>query len=97
MDNKWTTKRYLRSVSNLHLWNENPRLDPTEIYLTTKDYVEGMFRNESGREDFVSLAKSIVENGFLSLDPIVIWKNDKGQYVVAEGNRRIAVIKLLLE
>lgn len=97
MDNKWTTKRYLRSVSNFHLWNENPRLDPTEIYLTTKDYVEGMFRNESGREDFVNLAKSIVENGFLSLDPIVIWKNDKGQYVVAEGNRRIAVIKLLLD
>ena len=97
MDSKWTTKRYLRSVSNLHLWNENPRLDPTEVYLTTKDYVEGMFRNESGREDFVSLAKSIVENGFLSLDPIVIWKNEKGQYVVAEGNRRIAVVKLLLE
>ena len=97
MVNKWTTKRYLRSVGNLHLWNENPRLDPTEVYQTTKDYVEGMFRNESGREDFVSLAKSIVENGFLSLDPIVIWKNDKGQYVVAEGNRRIAVVKLLLD
>ncbi len=48
MDNKWTTKRYLRSVNNLHLWNENPRLDPTDVYLTTKDYVEGMFRNESG-------------------------------------------------
>lgn len=97
MDNKWTTKRYLRSISNLHLWNENPRLDPTEVYLTTKDYVEGMFRNESGREDFINLARSIVENGFLSLDPIVIWKNEKGQYVVAEGNRRIAVVKLLLE
>lgn len=48
MDNKWTTKRYLRSVNNLHLWNENPRLDPTDVYLTTKDYVEGMFRNECG-------------------------------------------------
>ena len=97
MDNGWTLKRYLRSVNNLHLWNENPRLDPSDIYVTTKDYVEGMFRNESGREDFINLAKSIVENGFLSLDPVVVWKNEKGQFVVAEGNRRVAVLKLLLE
>ena len=97
MDTKWTTKRFIRSVNNLHLWSENPRLDPSDVYLTTRDYVEGMFRNESGREDFINLAKSIVENGFLSLDPIVIWKNEKGQYVVAEGNRRVAVLKLLQE
>ena len=66
MDNKWTTKRYLRSISNLHLWNENPRLDPTEVYLTTKDYVEGMFRNESGREDFINLARSIGKQPILT-------------------------------
>lgn len=97
MDNNWTKKRYLRSVRNLHLWSGNPRLDPSEEYSTTRDYVEGMFRNDMGKEDFVSLAKSIVENGFLSLDPVVVWKNDKGQFVVAEGNRRVAVLKLLLE
>ena len=97
MDNNWTIKRYKRSVKNLHLWNENPRLDPSDVYITTKDFVEGMFRNDSGREDFLSLARSIVEKGFLSLDPVVVWKNARGNYVVAEGNRRVAVIKLLLE
>lgn len=97
MIKKWTTRRFLRSVNNLHLWDENPRLDPSDVYITTKDYVEGMFRNDSGREDFLSLAKSIVEKGFLSLDPIVVWKNGKGHFIVAEGNRRVAAIKLLLE
>lgn len=97
MDKKWTTRRFMRSVNNLHLWDENPRLDPSDVYITTKDYVEGMFHNDSGREDFLSLAKSIVEKGFLSLDPIVVWKDGKGNFVVAEGNRRVAVIKLLLE
>ena len=56
-----------------------------------------MFRNENDRDDFVNLAKSIVDNGFLSLDPVVVWRNEKGQYVVAEGNRRVAVLKLLQE
>ena len=97
MNNNWTKKRYLRRVNNLRLWNENPRLDPSDVYYTTKDYVDGMFRNENDRDDFVSLAKSIVDNGFLSLDPVVVWKNEKGQYVVAEGNRRVAVLKLLQE
>lgn len=97
MDKKWTTRRFMRSVNNLHLWDENPRLDPSDVYITTKDYVEGMFHNDSGREDFLSLAKSIVEKGFLSLDPIVVWKDGKGNFIVAEGNRRVAVIKLLLE
>lgn len=97
MDNNWTKKRYSRSVNNLRLWNENPRLDPLDIYYTTKDYVDGMFRNENDRDDFVNLAKSIVDNGFLSLDPVVVWRNEKGQYVVAEGNRRVAVLKLLQE
>lgn len=96
MDNKWINKRSLRSVNNLHLWKENPRLDPSETYLSVKDFVNGMFHNQNGKQDFLNLAKSIVEKGFLSFDPIVVWQEKKNFYV-AEGNRRVAILKLLLD
>ena len=96
MDNKWINKRSLRSVNNLHLWKENPRLDPSETYSSIKDFVNGMFHNQNGKQDFLNLARSIVEKGFLSFDPIVVWQKKKNFYV-AEGNRRVAILKLLLE
>lgn len=97
MDNKWINKRSLRSVNNLHLWKDNPRLDPSEVYSSVKDFVNGMFYNQNGKQDFLSLAKSIVEKGFLSFDPVVVWQGKKRNFYVAEGNRRVAILKLLLE
>lgn len=97
MDNKWINKRSLRSVSNLHLWKDNPRLDPADTYISVKDFVNGMFYNQNGKVDFMNLAKSIVDKGFLSFDPIVVWKGDKNNFIVAEGNRRVAILKMLLE
>ena len=44
MNNKyeWLNKRYLRSVDQLRLWDENPRLNPDEKHLTIVDFVEDL-------------------------------------------------------
>jgi hypothetical protein len=52
--------------------------------------------DDAERKDFLSLIKSIAEDGFIPLDPIVVWKNEENQkYYVAEGNRRVIALKLL--
>jgi hypothetical protein len=97
-DYNWLLKKTPRSVRNLHLWEDNPRLDPENSYSHIRDFAEEMTATDSDRTDFIDLAKSIVKKGFIPADPIVIWQDtaNKKQYV-AEGNRRICVLKLLLE
>ena len=95
---EWLTKRTPRSVDNLRLWAENPRLDPEETYLTVKDYASEMTSTSADRENFLRLCKSIARNGFIPGDPVVVWQNESNKkYYVAEGNRRVTVLKLLRE
>lgn len=42
---------------------------------------------------FENLKKSIVENGFVTVDRIVLEEFNNSQFVVIEGNRRIAALK----
>jgi len=98
MTNKydWLLKKNIRSVDNLKLWGQNPRLDPDNQYHTIRDFAEEMTIVTSDREALIDLAKSFVERGFIPADPIVIWQSDENQkYYVAEGNRRVLVLKLL--
>ncbi|MBY8196130.1 ParB N-terminal domain-containing protein [Vibrio fluvialis] len=91
----WWENRTPRSVDNLRLWVDNPRLDPVESHETLNDFVEDLLSDASEREEFIDLVKSIADRGFTSFDPVVVWKNEKGQHVVAEGNRRVLALKLL--
>lgn len=43
-----------------------------------------------------SLVESILQQGFLSLDRLVVRELEPGKYVVVEGNRRLAAIKTIL-
>ena len=100
MTNKydWLLKKSLRSVDNLRLWSENPRLDPESNYATTRDFVEEIISKDSERNGFIELIKSISAKGFIPAEPIVTWQNpDNNKYYVAEGNRRILAIKMLRE
>ncbi len=46
----------------------------------------------------IGLAESIVDNGFLDLETPCVYPSEiKGQYIVAEGNRRIIFIAEILE
>jgi hypothetical protein len=91
----WWENRTPRSVDNLKLWVDNPRLDPSESHDTINDFVDDLLSDSSEKDEFIDLVKSISDRGFTSFDPIVVWKNEKGQHVVAEGNRRVLALKLL--
>lgn len=97
MSNKydWLNKKYPRSIDQLKLWNENPRLNPDEKHLTVSDFVEDLIADDAEKKDFFLLMKSIA-NEFIPADPIVVWQdNSNKRFYVAEGNRRVLVLKLL--
>ena len=91
----WWENRVLRSVDNLKLWHDNPRLDPSNKLVTLRDYVEELIADQNDEQKFVDLMKSIATRGFLSFDPIVVWQSEDQNFVVAEGNRRVMALKLL--
>lgn len=100
MSNKydWLLKKTPRSVKAIRLWGRNPRLDPEGDYYTLNDFANEVTVTDAERKEFIALAKSITEKGFIPADPVVLWQNeDNGKYYVAEGNRRILAIKLLLD
>ena len=91
----WLNKKYPRSIDQLRLWNENPRLNPDEKHLTVSDFVEDLIADDAEKKDFFGLMKSIA-NEFIPADPIVVWQdNSNKKFYVAEGNRRVLVLKLL--
>ena len=93
---EWLNKKRLRTVDNIRLWAENPRLDPADSYITLKDFASEMTSTPAERSDFIRLAKSIALYGFVPADPVVVWKNpENNNFYVAEGNRRIVALKLL--
>ncbi len=94
----WTTKYKMRSVAQLKLWNKNPRLDPSQTYVQTHSFAEGVCNAALGDKDaFMALVESIAKQGFLSIDPVVVWQNrNDGRFYVAEGNRRVLALKLLI-
>lgn len=94
--NDWFNKRYLRSIDNIRLWNENPRLNPDEKHVTLADFVEDITEDDNDRRNFLDLVKSIATNGFIPAEPIVVWQDPtNNKFYVAEGNRRILALKLL--
>lgn len=98
MTNKydWLNKKTNRSVDSIHLWAENPRLNLETEYNSVRDFAEELIRENKEKEGLLSLAKSMFLNGFIPADPIVIWQSSKNnKYYVAEGNRRILVLKML--
>lgn len=94
----WLVKKTPRSVDQLKLWPKNPRLNPEETHLTLKEYAEDLTFDNAEKNDFFELVNSIVADGFVPADPVVVWQNEENKkYYVAEGNRRVVALKLLRE
>jgi ParB-like nuclease domain. len=92
----WLIKKKTRSVDELRLWDGNPRLDPENDYIKIKEYTNEIISDEAKRKNFLELLRSIATNGYLPIDPIIVWQNKKNKkFYVAEGNRRILALKLL--
>ena len=93
---EWLEKKSLRSVDQLRLWADNPRLDPEERHISLSDFASDLITQNGEKDSFLKLINSIATNGFIPADPIVVWQSkNNNKYYVAEGNRRILALKLL--
>lgn len=90
----WLEKKTPRSIEQLKLWGENPRLNPNESHSSVADFVEDLIADETDKKHFFELLKSIATE-YIPADPIVVWQEQDGKFYVAEGNRRVLVLKLL--
>ncbi len=82
------------SVDWLKLDQENPRLVGTSARTTEESIVAQLYRGEELGE----LLQSIAANGYLDIEPLIVWLAPADQkFTVLEGNRRLAAIRLFRE
>jgi len=79
------------SVDDLLLDPENPRLVVTS-QPTQHQLLKLLYELESLDE----LAASFADNGYFAEEPLVVVPGDDEKWIVVEGNRRLATLKLLL-
>lgn len=77
---------------DIRLDPDNPRLPPAQRGGDQAELIQLLIRSFH----LDDLGRSIAEKGYLPYDPIVTFRNEEGNLVVREGNRRIAVLQLLL-
>lgn len=81
-------------VSNLILDRENPRLVEFGILpSSSQQEIMMILYNEMA---ITELMYSIVKNNYWTYEPLIIMAGDNGKFIVLEGNRRLAALKLLL-
>lgn len=88
-------KTQMISPEELILDAKNPRLYNGKNFNDSADPHE-LVKALSDTADLEELIKSISENGYMSIEPLIVMKKGD-KYVVLEGNRRLAAIKLLTE
>lgn len=88
--NEWPTKRI--SVASLHLDSKNPRLGRGMDGASPRDLIQYLFEHDKA----IEVVESIVSRGFFPNEPLLAIK-EKDKFVVVEGNRRLAALKVLRE
>jgi ParB-like nuclease domain len=78
-------------IQNLKLDHSNPRLPERLKGISDKEVLNWMLSDAT----LIDLMASISENGFFSGEPIIVIP-DNQSFIVIEGNRRLAAIKLLI-
>ena len=82
------------SVDWLKLDRENPRLVGISTRTNDESIVAQLYRGEEMGE----LLQSISANGYLDIEPLIVWLDPVDQkFIVLEGNRRLAAIRLFRE
>jgi hypothetical protein len=77
-------------VGQLLLDTENPRHEPVN---TQREAIHALIAAE--RQKLVVLANDIIENGISPIDLLLVLPKEKGRYIVVEGNRRLAAIRMI--
>ncbi|WP_338527116.1 ParB/Srx family N-terminal domain-containing protein [Erwinia aphidicola] len=95
MDIKQLKPKIIEKVSPdlLSLDPRNPRLYNGKNFSENAE-VADLVKELANSADLEELIQSISENGYLSIEPLIIMLR-KNKYIVLEGNRRLAAIKLL--
>jgi ParB-like nuclease domain len=82
------------SVGWLKLDRENPRLVGISPRTTDESIIAQLYRGEELGE----LLQSISANGYLDIEPLIVWLDPTDQrFTVLEGNRRLAALRLFRE
>ena len=79
------------SLDDLDFDPQNPRF-PKSV---NEGSVEKLIERMSREERVLELMESIGEQGYFPGEPLIAVRNGSGKYFVAEGNRRLAALKLL--
>jgi hypothetical protein len=81
-------------LNQLHFDPQNPRFSRyfAKVQQPEADIIELMIKNENVQE----LMGSIGEQGYFVGEPLLVAKDGKNRYIVVEGNRRLAALKLLI-
>lgn len=82
-------------LENLRLWTENPR-DPIDEDATDADIIRRAIDNDSGNWDLDKMLAELGDFYFYSSLPVVV-EGSGGDYIVYDGNRRVAVLKCLFD
>lgn len=88
--NSWPTMR--RSVASLHLDAKNPRLGRETSARAPREIIQYLFEHDKALE----VAQSIASRGYFPNEPLLAIK-ENDQFVIVEGNRRLAALKALRE
>ena len=79
-------------INKLHLWSENPR-DPIDKDASDFDIILHALKNEHSKWDLDKLLEKMGDHYDFSELPTVV--QEEGVYIVYDGNRRLALVKLL--
>ncbi len=72
---------------------ENPRYSSAEL---TSDRDSDVIEELVKKADLRELVESIASNGYIDIEPLIVTEaKERGVYVVLDGNRRLAAIRLL--
>ncbi len=90
MDSEIPTRKKL-SVSRLLLDQRNPRHRHTS---SQNEAIGSMIRFEE--KEILNIGKHILENGLNPSVTTIVYRNEKGKFIVKDGNRRVTALKCLL-
>jgi len=79
-------------IQSLHFDALNPRLGQDRRKLTPREIIGYLFDTENA----IEVAKSIATRGYFQNEPLLVVV-EGGDYVVVEGNRRLAALKTLVD
>jgi len=89
-------KKVIFKITDLSLWDENPRFPEEYFNKSESELIEYLFNKKGEKEKIIELAKSIIENfDIVPWERLIVWDSGKRK-ITLEGNRRLMVYKLLL-